>query len=246
MLHQLLALLREMGRNCRDFLPILGVVVFFQWFIVGQPMADLGERIAGIVVTLIGLTLFVRGLEMSIFPIGESLAGGLARRGSLILLIAFGFALGFGSTVAEPALASVADQAAATASSAGRLGGTAADIERFSDLLRYIVAAAVGLAVAAGVFRIVKGWPTAWFVVPGYALATVIALSHDSPLAAVAFDAGAAATSAVNIPLMMTLGTGLASLIDARDPITDGFGLIAGASLMPMIVIQLAAVALGG
>jgi len=243
---QLALLFNETRKNLRDFLPILVVVVGFQWLVVGEPVPDVGERIAGILLTLVGLTLFVRGLDMSIFPLGESLADGLAQRGSLFLLIAFGFALGFGSTIAEPALAAVADQAASTAASAGSLENGEDDIARFSLVLRYIVAVAVGLAVATGVLRIAKGWPAAWFVLPGYALATVVALSSDSPLAAVAFDAGAAATSAVNIPLMITLGTGLASLIEARDPIADGFGLVAAASLMPMIVIQLAAVALTG
>jgi hypothetical protein len=246
MLQQVLVLYREASKNLRDFLPILGVVVFFQWIIVGEPMPDVWQRLGGMLLTLLGLTLFVRGLDMSIFPLGQSLADGVVRRRSPAVLIGFAFAVGFGSTVAEPALAAVADQAAATAVAAGSLAGGDAEAARFSQVLRYVVAAAVGLAVATGVLRIVKGWPAAWFVLPGYALATVIALTSDSPLAAVAFDAGAAATSAVNIPLMMTLGTGLATLIEARDPLTDGFGLIAAASLMPMIVIQLSAVALGG
>lgn len=240
------AFIGEITKNFRDFFPILAVVVIFQWGIVGEPMPDVWGRLGGILLTLIGLTLFVRGLDMSIFPLGESLADGVVGRGSLVVLIVFGFAIGFGSTVAEPALAAVADQAAATAAAAGSLHGGEAEVARFSFVLRYVVSGAVGLAVAVGVLRIVRGWRAAWFVLPGYALATVIALSSDSPLAAVAFDAGAAATSAVNIPLMMTLGTGLALLIEARDPITDGFGLIATASLMPMIVIQLAAVALAG
>src|SRR5690554_5284807 len=174
---------------------------------------------------------------MSIFPLGQSLADGLVRRQSMTVLVVFGFAVGFGSTVAEPALAAVADQAAATAAAAGSIAGGEAAVGRFSLMLRYVVSAAVGLAVAAGVLRILKGWRATWFVLPGYALAAAFALTNDSALAAVAFDAGAAATSAVNIPLMMTLGTGLATLIEARDPLTDGFGLIAVASLTPMIVI---------
>jgi len=246
MSEKLLVFFKEISKNLRDFFPILAVVVIFQWVIVGQPMPDVWVRLGGIVLTLVGLTLFVRGLDMSVFPLGQSLADGVVSRKSMLVLVIFGFAVGFGSTIAEPALAAVAEQAATTASSAGTLAGGEAEVARFALVLRYVVAVAVGLAVATGVFRILKGWPATWFVLPGYALATVVALSSESPLAAVAFDAGAAATSAVNIPLMMTLGTGLASLIEARDPLTDGFGLIAAASLMPMIVIQLAAVALGG
>lgn len=241
---RLLIIARELGQNFRDFFPILTVVIVFQWFVVGEPMPDVWLRLGGILVTLVGLTLFVRGLDMSIFPLGQSLAEGVVSRKSMLVLVFFGFAVGFGSTVAEPALAAVAEQAAATAAAAGSLGEDT-NVARFAIVLRYLVSAAVGLAVATGVFRILKGWPAAWFVLPGYGLATVIALSSDSPLSAIAFDAGAAATSAVNVPLMMIIGTGLAALIEARDPLTDGFGLIAAASLMPMIVIQLAAVALG-
>lgn len=239
------ALAVDIAKNARDFAPILAVVIVFQWLIVGEPMPHMAVRIGGILLTLVGLSLFIRGLDMSIFPLGQSLADGIVRRRSLLVLVVFGFAVGFGSTVAEPALAAVANQAAATAAAAGSVQGGDDAIARFAQLLRYTVSAAVGLAVAAGVLRILKGWPAAWYVLPGYGVAAVIALTSDSPLAAVAFDAGAAATSAVNIPLMMTLGTGLAALVEARDPLIDGFGLIAAASLMPMIVIQLAALALG-
>lgn len=242
---QVIALLRETGRNFRDFLPILAVVALFQWGVVAQPMPDLQQRLTGLLLTLLGLTFFVRGLEMSLFPLGESLANGLARRGSVPILLAFGFALGFGSTIAEPALASVADQAAVAAIASGDMQGGVEDVARVSLTLRYVVSSAVGLAVALGVLRIVKGWPVAWFVLPGYGITTLIAIASDSSMSAVAFDAGAAATSAINIPLMMTLGTGLAALIRGRSPLLDGFGLVALASLTPMLVILLAALLIG-
>jgi hypothetical protein len=233
--NQLAALLRELGRNLRDLLPILCVVALFQWLVIGQPMPQVEQRLGGVLVALVGLTLFVRGLAMSIFPLGESLADGLAQRGSLWLLIVFGFALGFGSTVAEPALAAVADQAALAAASTET--GAASEAARFSLFLRYTVATAVGLAVALGVLRIVKGWPIAWFVLPGYGVAAALAMASDAALPGIAFDAGAAATSAINIPLMMALGVGLASMIRERNPLVDGFGLVALASLMPAMVI---------
>src|SRR5690606_873555 len=154
--------------------------------------------------TLLGLTLLVRGLGTRNFPLGQSLSGGVIGRRRLLGLLVIAFGIGFGSTITEPALAAVAERAAATALAAGRLAGGESDMVRFALVLRYGVAAAVGLAVATGVLRILKGWPAARFVLPGYALATVIALSNESPLAAVAFDAGATATSAVNVPLMMT------------------------------------------
>lgn len=233
---QLAALLKELGRNLRDLIPILCVVVLFQWLVIGQPMPQVERRLGGVILALLGLTLFVRGLTMSIFPLGESLADGLAQRGSLWLLIVFGFALGFGSTVAEPALAAVADQAALAVASA-ETGGAEWEAARFSLFLRYTVASAVGLAVALGVLRIVKGWPIAWFVLPGYGVAAALAMVSDASLPGIAFDAGAAATSAINIPLMMALGVGLASMIRERTPLVDGFGLVALASLMPAMVI---------
>lgn len=230
-------LLKETARNFRDFLPILGVIAAFQWLVVGEPMPDLQRRLGGLALTLVGLTFFVRGLTMSIFPLGDGLAYGLARRGSVPLLLAFGFALGFGSTVAEPALAAVAAQAAEAAAAAGSIAGGAEAVAWFSLLLRYIVAAAVGLAVAVGVIRIVKGWPISWLILPGYGLASILGLVSDSALSGIAFDAGAAATSAINVPLMMTLGVGLAATIRGRNTLVDGFGLVAMASLMPIVVI---------
>lgn len=232
---QFVALLREMGRNLRDLLPILCVVALFQLLVIREPMPELDRRIGGAVFALVGLTLFVRGLSMSIFPLGDGVADWLARRSSLTLLLGFGFALGFGSTVAEPALSAVADQAAlALTSSEAADSGQAA---RFSLFLRYTVAVAVGVAIATGVLRIVKGWPITWFVLPGYAVASLLALISQSALSAVAFDAGAAATSAINIPLMLALGVGLATMIRGRNPLVDGFGLVALASLIPMTVV---------
>lgn len=232
-------MLREMAGNLRDLLPVLAVIAIFQLFVLGEPMPDLQRRIGGVFLVLVGMTFFVRGLAMSVFPLGEDLANLLARRGSLLLLVGFGFALGFGSTVAEPALAVVTQQAASAVAGTGTLADSPDEIKNFGLLLRYAVAFAVGLGIALGVLRLVKGWPVAWFVVPGYVLATILALSSDSPLSDIAFDAGAAATSAINIPLMLALGVGLAAIIRGRNPLVDGFGLVALASLAPMLVILL-------
>jgi len=235
---QVLALLKELGRNLRDLLPVVCVVVLFQVLVIREPMLDVERRIGGAVCALVGLTLFVRGLGMSIFPLGNGMADWLARRGSLPLLLGFGFALGFGSTIAEPALAAVTDQAASALAGSGTAARDASESARFSLFLRYTVAMAVGIAVAVGMLRVVKGWPITWFVLPGYALATLLALASPSPLSAIAFDAGAAATSAINIPLMLALGVGLAAMIHERNPLLDGFGLVALASLTPMLVVS--------
>jgi hypothetical protein len=242
---QFVTLLKDMGRNLRDLLPILCVVALFQLLVIREPMLELERRIGGAIFALVGLTLFVRGLSMSIFPLGNGMADWLARRGSLALLLGFGFALGFGSTVAEPALSAVADQAALALTSTEPAGAGDGEAARFSLFLRYTVAIAVGVAVAVGVLRVVKGWSITWFVLPGYALATVLALISQSALSAVAFDAGAAATSAINIPLMLALGVGLAAMIRGRNPLLDGFGLVALASLTPMVVVLLFSFVLG-
>lgn len=236
---QFAILLKEMGRNFRDLIPILCVVALFQLLVIREPMLDLERRIGGAIFALIGLTLFVRGLSMSIFPLGDGMADWLARRGSLTLLLGFGFALGFGSTVAEPALSAVADQAALALTSTTATGVDVGQAAHFSLFLRYTVAVSVGVAIAVGVLRIVKGWPVTWLVLPGYGLATLLALFSQSALSAVAFDAGAAATSAINIPLMLALGVGLAAMIRGRNPLLDGFGLVALASLTPMVVVLL-------
>lgn len=237
MREQFLALIKEFASNLRDVLPVLAVVASFQLLVIREPMPELERRLGGAIFTLIGLTFFVRGLAMSIFPLGDAMADWLARRGSLPLLVGFGFAIGFGSTIAEPALIAVTGQATSAVAAAGHDLGSAEEIIRFSTMLRYTVAAAVGIAVALGSLRVVQGWPVAWFVLPGYGVATLLAVFNPSVLTAIAFDAGAAATSAINVPLMLALGVGLASMIRERNPLADGFGLVALASLMPMLAI---------
>ena len=245
MYSQTMLFLREIAGNLRDLLPVLGVVALFQFLVLGETMSGLPSRLAGVLLLLVGMTLFIRGLAMSIFPLGEDLADIVARRGSLLLLVGFGFAIGFGSTVAEPALGVVALQASnALADTDGLAQGEPA-VAAFATMLRYVVAFAVGIGVGLAVLRLVKGWPIVWFVLPGYVLATVFALASGSALGDIAFDAGAAATSAINIPLMLALGVGLATIIRGRNPVVDGFGFVAMASLAPMLVVLVLSLLMG-
>jgi hypothetical protein len=246
MMAQIGQLVRALARHAGDLLPIVMVVAFFQALVVGAPMPQVGDRLVGLVLVLFGLTLFVRGLAMSLFPLGDSLANALARRGSLPLLLVFAFALGFGSTAAEPALIAVTDQAAMAAAGAGLVADDPQAMTRYAAILRYAAAAAVGVAVTLGALRILFGWSMAWLVLGGYAIAALIAVASDAPLSSVAFDSGAAATSAINIPLITALGVGLASVLRGRNPLVDGFGIVALSSLMPTLTILIGGIVVGG
>lgn len=237
---------RLMLCNVRDLLPLVTIIALFQGLVIGEPIPQLGEMLVGFVFVLVGLTLFVRGLAMSLFELGQSLADAMARRGSLAMLLLFAFALGAGSTIAEPALLSVVAKATDSATAAGLLAKDGSEASQFAFLLQYSTSAAVGCGLAIGCLRIVMDWPLIWLVLGGYGLAALIVLVGNSPLAGVALDAGAAATSAINIPLITALGVGLATVVRGRNPLTDGFGMVALASLMPVLLILLAGIALRG
>jgi len=217
------------------------VFSFFQFAIIQEPIPDVAEKFIGVGFVLLGLTLFLAGLSTSLFPLGEQLAEEFAQKANLWLLLSFAFAIGFASTVAEPALIAVADQAA----SAMAQTGAKAEISRIALVLRLATAAAVGLAVVLSCIRIIKGWPALAPVFAVYAVAVIVVLLQAPPMAGIAFDAGAAATSAINIPLIAALGIGLATVLEGRSPLADGFGVVALASAMPMITILLGALLLG-
>lgn len=238
-------LVRVLLENLRDLVPLLLVVGFFYAVVLGQAPPDIGTRLAGAALVVLGLTFFVRGLSMSLFPLGEGLAHSFARRGNVALLLAFAFAIGFGSTIAEPALYAVTMKAATTAVDAGLADGGKGTAARIALLLRVAASVAVGLAVTLGCLRILFGWPAWWLLVGGYGGVAMLALVTDSPLAGVAFDVGAAATSAINIPLIAALGIGLATVLRDRRPLADGFGVVALASMMPTLVVLLGALVLG-
>ncbi len=183
--------------------------------------------------------LFVQGLEMGLFPIGEAMAYAFAKKGSLAWLLVFGFLLGFSTTVAEPALIAIAGEAADVASAAGYIASDAATQSAYALQLRLTVALSVGAAIVLGIFRILKGWPIQWLIMGGYV--TVVAVTFFAPeaIVGIAFDSGGVTTSTVTVPLVTALGVGLATSIRGRDPLIDGFGMIALASLTPMIFVML-------
>ena len=221
-----------------DLIPIIAVISFFQLAVIRQPLPDLGSILFGAVLVVIGLALFVEGLEIGLFPIGETLAHALARKGSLFWLLLFAFALGFATTVAEPALIAVADEAAKTASQAGLIAAGDTAQQSYALGLRLSVACSVGLAILIGVLRILRGWPVHYLILGGYVAVMLMTLIAPKEIIGIAYDSGGVTTSTITVPLVAALGVGLASIIRGRNPMLDGFGLIALASLLPMIFVM--------
>ena len=231
------ALSRRLFDAARDLAPIIVVIAFFQVVVLQQPFPNLGNVVVGLVCVVLGLALFIQGLETGLFPLGEALAHAFARKGSVTALLAFGFCLGFGTTVAEPALIAIAAEAADVASQAGALADDDAAREAYAFNLRMVVAFAVGTAITLGVLRILKGWPIHVLIIGGYILVTVMTAFAPDEIVGVAYDSGGVATSTITVPLVTALGVGLAASIQGRNAMVDGFGLIAFACLTPMIFV---------
>jgi hypothetical protein len=220
-LHQLLHALKNL-------LPIVLVVLFFQFAIFQSLPSDPLSIIVGLLIVAVGIALFLMGLELSIFPVGKNLANQFARKGSLPLLMFFGFAIGFAAVVAEPALIAVAEQAELI--SQGRVNALS---------LRLIVALSVGIVMALGVLRIILGWPIHGLMMGGYILVIIVTFFAPPEIVGLAYDSGGVTTNIVTVPLIAALGLGLASSIKGRNPLSDGFGLVALAVMVPMISVQI-------
>ena len=230
--------LKSLLESFYDLLPIVLVIGFFQLVVLKQPIPNLLEILIGSFFVLIGLTLFVQGLEMVLFPLGESLAFAFAKKGSLTWLLIFAFALGFGATVAEPALIAVANEAAKVAAEGNVIDATEQSRTDYAFGLRLTVALSVGFAIVIGVLRIVRGWPVQYLIIGGYLGVIVMTLFAPPEIIGIAYDSGGVTTGTITVPLLTALGVGLASSIRGRNPMVDGFGLIAFASLTPMIFVM--------
>ena len=232
------ALLKSTSGSFRDLMPIILVISFFQLVVLQQPIPDFLDIIIGTLFVVLGLTFFIYGLEMGLFPVGESMANAFARKGSVFWLLVFAFALGFGTTVAEPALIAVADEASRMAANGGVIENTEEGRSRYASQLRYTVAFSVGLAIVIGVLRILKGWSIQYMIMGGYILVMIMTAFAPREIIGIAYDSGGVTTSTITVPLVTALGVGLASAIKGRNPMVDGFGLIAFASLTPMIFVM--------
>ena len=238
MKEQLVSFFASIRSSVRDLLPIIIVVAFFQLVVLQQPIPNLGNILTGTVLVILGLTFFIRGLQLALFPIGEAIAYDFARKGSLFWLLAFAFALGFSTTIAEPALIAIAEEASKVAAKAGAIASTEEAMEDYAWGLRLTVALSVGFAIVIGVFRILKGWPIQYLIIAGYIGVVIMTAFAPAEIIGIAYDSGGVTTSTVTVPLVTALGVGLASSIEGRNPMIDGFGLIAFASLTPMMFVM--------
>lgn len=221
----------------RDLAPVIAVIAFFQIVVLQQSFPNLPDVVVGLVCVVAGLALFIQGLESGLFPLGESIAQEFSKKGSLTALLAFAFCLGFGTTVAEPALIAVAGEAAEVASEAGAIAVSDEARAAYAFNLRIVVAVSVGAAIVLGVLRILKGWPIHRLIIGGYVIVTAMTAFAPAEIIGIAYDSGGVATSTITVPLVTALGVGLARSIRGRNPMVDGFGLIAFACLMPIIFV---------
>lgn len=233
-------LLRNAKATLFDVLPILVILFGFQFAVLRRRPAQLGRVVIGFLYVLIGLTVFLVGLEQALFPLGRSMAGQLTAPEFLgtvpgvaagwqayLPVYLFAAAVGFATTVAEPALIAVALKAEEISGGAITAWG-----------LRIAVAIGVAVGVSLGTFRIVTGTPLPYYIISGYAVVIAMTAMANKLIVPLAYDSGGVTTSTVTVPVVTALGLGLASSIPGRSPLIDGFGLIAFASLFPMMTVM--------
>jgi hypothetical protein len=224
-----------------DVFPIAAIIFGFQFLVIRKPIPNLKRIVAGFVMVLLGLGFFLEGLEAALFPLGKLMAQQLTDPAFIApadlaseltwwnykWVYLFGFAIGFSTTIAEPSLLAVAIKANKV--SAGSIGVWG---------LRIAVAIGVAFGIALGVFRIVTGTPLYWYIISGYVFVVIQTLYAPRMIIALAYDSGGVTTSTVTVPLVAALGLGLSSTVPGRSPLLDGFGLIAFASLFPIMSVM--------
>jgi hypothetical protein len=233
----LIALGKDAIGSLRDLLPIVLVISAFQIFVFREPVTGLISIATGALFVVAGLTFFIFGLRLALFPVGEALANALAQKGSVFWLVVFAFLLGFGTTIAEPALIAIAAEAAQVAANAGAIATSDEAKSSYALGLRLTVALAVGAALVLGVMRILADWSLPILIITGYCLVVLLTTIAPDEIVGVAYDSGGVTTSTVTVPLVTALGVGLASSLRGRNPMADGFGLIAFASLTPILFV---------
>ena len=242
----MLAWLIEFGHTLlatvKDVLPIAGVLFGFQFFIIRKPIPNLKRVLIGFGYVLIGLAFFLQGLEQALFPLGRLMAEQLTHpefiyKGLAVIpddidwkdyywVIIFAFAIGFSTAIAEPSLLAVAMKASQVSGGAIGIWG-----------LRVTVALGVAVGISLGSWRIITGYPLHYFIMAGYSIVVLQTLFAPKMIIAIAYDSGGVSTSTVTVPLVASLGLGLAEAVPGRSVLLDGFGLIAFACLFPIISV---------
>ena len=234
-------LLLSLGSTLRDVVPIVGIIAFFQFVVLRRRVADPARVVLGLAAVVGGLALFLVGLDIGLFPLGRTMARQLSDPGFVAVGAAaadpdwtaygttylFAFCLGFATTIAEPALISVATKA-------GQVSGGTID----PLALRIAVALGAGAGVTLGVVRICAGIPLPVFMIVGYVLVVLQTFRAPRAIVPLAYDSGGVTTSTITVPMVAALGLGLAEQLPGRSPLADGFGLIASAALFPMLSVM--------
>lgn len=227
----------------RDVLPIVSIMFVFQLVVLKKPIVNVEKILVGFAYVIVGLSLFLVGLQLALFPLGESMAAQLtnanflfANHGQVPVQIdwqhyywvyIFAACIGFSTTIAEPSLIAVAIKASQVSAGAISVNG-----------LRIAVALGVAIGISLGCYRIVAGDPLHYYIIGGYLLVVIQTLFAPKFIIPLAYDSGGVTTSTVTVPLVTALGLGLASTVPNSNPLYDGFGLIAFASLFPMITVM--------
>ncbi|MEJ2618758.1 MAG: DUF1538 domain-containing protein [Candidatus Thiodiazotropha sp.] len=224
-----------------DILPIAAILFGFQIFVLRRPLKNAKEIGVGFLMVLLGLALFLEGLDLALFPLGELMASQLTSPDLLNLpttdqpvkwhhylwVYLFAASIGFSTTIAEPSLIAVAIKANQVSAGAISQWG-----------LRIAVAIGVAIGIALGSFRIITGTPLHWYIIVGYVVVIFQTMLAPRTIIALAYDSGGVTTSTVTVPLVAALGIGLSSNVPGRNPLIDGFGLIAFASLFPIMSVM--------
>ena len=241
-LQRLLAWTEPLFGTITDVLPIIAILIGFQVMVLRRPIPNLGRVLLGLVLVVVGLACFIQGLQSALFPLGKLMAAQLTDPAFLgntgdqehtpahwldyHWVYLFAFAIGFATTTAEPSLIAVAIKAQQVSAGTIAAGG-----------LRLAVAVGVAIGLTIGVFRIVTGTPLHYYIIAGYCVVLLQTAFAPRSIVALAYDSGGVTTSTVTVPLVAALGIGLSSNIPGRDPLLDGFGLIAFASLFPIMSV---------
>ncbi|RLA37270.1 MAG: DUF1538 domain-containing protein [Gammaproteobacteria bacterium] len=233
-------LLKTFFETLGDVLPIAGILFGFQFLVLRERIPNMKRVLLGFVYVLCGLALFLVGLEKALFPLGKVMAAQLTHPSFLIDYVGdvlewddyywvylFAAAIGFSTTIAEPSLIAVAMKARQVSGGAISIWG-----------LRIAVAIGVAIGIALGTFRIITGTPLHYYIVTGYIMVIIQTIFAPRLIVALAYDSGGVTTSTVTVPLVTALGLGLASTVPGRSPLLDGFGLIAFASLFPIMSVM--------